>query len=67
MAVYKMNSFIGYKHSFVFGKTLSKRTISFHSKAKITDLNNSLKHVVSRTPDFHIDIDLITEPKYVSA
>ena len=26
-----------------------------------------MKHVVSRTSDFHIDIDLITEPKHVLA
>ena len=52
MAVYKMNSFIGYKQSFVFGKTLSKRTISFHSKAKISELNNSFETCCQ--PDFRL-------------
>ena len=38
--MYELNFLIGYKQSFVSGKTLNKWTISFRSKARITDLNN---------------------------
>ena len=34
---------IGYTRSFVFGETLNKWTISFHSRAKTTDLNNNVE------------------------
>ena len=34
---------IGYTQSFVFGETLNKWTISFHSRAKTTDLNNNVE------------------------
>ena len=43
---------IGYKQSLVFGQTLNKWTTSFHSGAKITDLNNNDE--TCGQPDFRL-------------